>query len=176
MKIDKIADPAPETCWSAEARGPPLRAREATPPARQITSSPRWRLRRQRRNYGTFAGIEIYLQSKFELSTSWFNKRNQNLRRLYEGEDPPRGRRVHQGTRNMFVAAPPGNAPATAGSWSGVITGSLAVGGCFQLQDAVTGAARGDEAANWYIGRNARGSRFVAPVRATPTAGRRLRF
>ena len=32
----------------------------------------------------------------------------------------------------------------------------------------VSGAARADEAANWYISRNARGTRMVAPVSYNP--------
>jgi hypothetical protein len=122
-------------------------------------------------SFGTYAGIEIYTsQSKFEASTSWFNKRNQGKNALYEVKTRHVGAGWFiQGTRNMFIGC---TAQENAGHGWLVEWGNNQFIGCLgessSFQDAVTGAARGDEAANWYIGRNARGSRFVAPRSHNP--------
>ena len=74
-----------------------------------------------------------------------------------------------QGERNMFIGC---TARSNAGhgwlvEWAhNVFIGCEAEGSSWA--GTVSGAAGADEAANWYISRNARGTRMVAPVSYNP--------
>ena len=98
---------------------------------------------------GSYAGIEVYAaQSKFENCSSNSNHRTLGKSALYEPGTRNAGAGwIVQGERNMFIGC-----AGEASSWAGT----------------VSGAARADEAANWYISRNARGTRMVAPVSYNP--------
>ena len=120
---------------------------------------------------GSYAGIEVYAaQSKFENCSSSSNHRTLGKNALYE----PSTRRVGagwivQGERNMFVGC---IARSNAGhGWLVEWANNIFVGCTGEASSwagTVSGAARADEAANWYISRNARGTRMVAPVSYNP--------
>ena len=173
MKIDKIRirQTLRQGLLVGKPVGHPLRAREGDTPGAADNKFSMIDVSDANMSFGTYAGIEIYTsQSKFEASTSWFNKRNQGKNALYEVKTRHVGAGWFiQGTRNMFIGC---TAQENAGHGWLVEWGNNQFIGCLgessSFQDAVTGGARGDEAANWYIGRNARGSRFVAPRSHNP--------
>ena len=120
---------------------------------------------------GSYAGIEVYAaQAKFENCSSNSNHRTSNKNALYEPATRHAGAGwIVQGERNMFIGC---TARSNAGhgwivEWAhNVFIGCEAEGSSWA--GTVSGAAGADEAANWYISRNARGTRMVAPVSYNP--------
>jgi len=120
---------------------------------------------------GSYAGIEVYAaQAKFENCSSNSNHRTSNKYALYEPATRHAGAGwIVQGERNMFIGC---TARSNAGhgwivEWAhNVFIGCEAEGSSWA--GTVSGAAGADEAANWYISRNARGTRMVAPVSYNP--------
>ena len=120
---------------------------------------------------GVYAGIEVYAsQTKFELSSSWYNHRTLPKSTIYSPENAHAGAGwLNRGERNMYIGC---TARSNAGhgwlvEWAhNIFIGCEAEGSSWA--GTVSGAARADEAANWYISRNARGTRMVAPVSYNP--------
>ena len=87
MKIDKlrIRQTLRQGLLVGKPVGHPLRAREGDTPGAADNKFSMIDVSDANMSFGTYAGIEIYTsQSKFEASTSWFNKRNQGKNALYE--------------------------------------------------------------------------------------------
>ena len=107
---------------------------------------------------GSYAGIEVYAaQAKFENCSSNSNHRTSNKNALYEPATRHAGAGwIVQGERNMFIGC---TARSNAGhgwlvEWAhNVFIGCEAEGSSWA--GTVSGAAGADEAANWYISRNA---------------------
>ena len=120
---------------------------------------------------GSYAGIEVYAaQSKFENCSSNSNHRTLGKSALYEPGTRNTGAGwIVQGERNMFIGC---TARSNAGhGWLVEWANNVFIGCAGEASSwagTVSGAARADEAANWYISRNARGTRMVAPVSYNP--------
>ena len=120
---------------------------------------------------GSYAGIEVYAaQSKFENCSSNSNHRTLGKSALYEPGTRNAGAGwIVQGERNMFIGC---TARSNAGhGWLVEWANNVFIGCAGEASSwagTVSGAARADEAANWYISRNARGTRMVAPVSYNP--------
>ena len=120
---------------------------------------------------GSYAGIEVYAaQAKFENCASNSNHRTLGKNALYEPATRHAGAGwIVQSERNMFIGC---TARSNAGhgwliEWANnVFVGCEASGSSWA--GTVSGSAHADEAANWYISRNARGTRMVAPVSYNP--------
>ncbi len=129
---------------------------------------------------GYHGAIEVYgAQCKFVACTAWFAVRNKPDSDLYHTTNQylrksGAGWAVF-GERNMFIGC-----TAQENGGHGWIVGFKdnqfmnCLGESSSYEDKITlrGAAHTDQAANWYISRNASGARLVAPRSANPKSDR----
>lgn len=129
---------------------------------------------------GYHGAIEVYgAQCKFVACTAWFAVRNKPDSDLYHTTNQylrksGAGWAVF-GERNMFIGC-----TAQENGGHGWIVGFKdnqfmnCLGESSSYEDKITlrGAARTNQAANWYISRNASGARLVAPRSANPKSDR----
>lgn len=130
---------------------------------------------------GYHGAIEVYgAQCKFVACTAWFAVRNKPDSDLYHQSNQylrksGAGWAVF-GERNMFIGC-----TAQENGGHGWIVGFKdnqfmnCLGESSSYEDKITlrGAAQADQAANWYISRNASGARLVAPRSANPKSDRK---
>lgn len=130
---------------------------------------------------GYHGAIEVYgAQCKFVACTAWFAVRNKPDSDLYHDRDQYRRKSgagwAVFGERNMFIGC-----TAQENGGHGWIVGFKdnqfmnCLGESSSYEDKITlrGAAHTDQAANWYISRNASGARLVAPRSANPKSDRK---
>ena len=130
---------------------------------------------------GYHGAIEVYgAQCKFVACTAWFAVRNKPDSDLYHQSNQylrksGAGWAVF-GERNMFIgctAQENGGHGWIVGFKDNQFMNCLGESSSFENSLILKGTARTDEAANWYISRNASGARLVAPRSANPKSDRK---
>lgn len=130
---------------------------------------------------GYHGAIEVYgAQCKFVACTAWFAVRNKPDSDLYHTTNQylrksGAGWAVF-GERNMFIgctAQENGGHGWVVGFKDNQFMNCLGESSSLENSLILKGTARTDEAANWYIGRNASGARLVSPRSANPKVGQR---
>lgn len=121
---------------------------------------------------GVYAGIEVYAsQTKFELSSSWYNHRTLPKSTIYSPENAHAGAGwLNRGERNMYIGC---TAQENGGHGWVLRLGKSQFIGCLGESSSFQGASVGGqaqpmEAANWYIMNGATGLRLVAPRSHNP--------
>lgn len=130
---------------------------------------------------GYHGAIEVYgAQCKFVACTAWFAIRNKPNSDLYHDRDQYRRKSgagwAVFGERNMFIgctAQENGGHGWVVGFKDNQFMNCLGESSSLENSLILKGTARTDEAANWYIGRNASGARLVSPRSANPKVGQR---
>jgi exopolysaccharide biosynthesis protein related to N-acetylglucosamine-1-phosphodiester alpha-N-acetylglucosaminidase len=122
---------------------------------------------------GVYAGIEVYAsQTKFELSSSWYNHRTLPKSTIYSPENAHAGAGwLNRGERNMYIGC---TAQENGGHGWALRLGKSQFIGCLGESSSFEGTliegrqAKPMEAANWYIMKWATGLRLVAPRSHNP--------
>ena len=129
---------------------------------------------------GYHGAIEVYgAQCKFVACTAWFAVRNKPDSDLYHQSNQylrksGAGWAVF-GERNMFIgctAQENGGHGWIVGFKDNQFMNCLGESSSYENKITLRGAAHTDQAANWYISRNASGARLVAPRSANPKSDR----
>ena len=130
---------------------------------------------------GYHGAIEVYgAQCKFVACTAWFAVRNKPDSDLYHTTNQylrksGAGWAVF-GERNMFIgctAQENGGHGWIVGFKDNQFMNCLGESSSYENNITLSGAAQADQAANWYISRNASGARLVAPRSANPKSDRK---
>ena len=130
---------------------------------------------------GYHGAIEVYgAQCKFVACTAWFAVRNKPESDLYHQSNQylrksGAGWAVF-GERNMFIgctAQENGGHGWIVGFKDNQFMNCLGESSSYENKITLMGAAQADQAANWYISRNASGARLVAPRSANPKSDRK---
>lgn len=121
---------------------------------------------------GVYAGIEVYAsQTKFELSSSWFNHRTLPKSTIYSPENAHAGAGwLNRGERNIYIGC---TAQENGGHGWVLRLGKSQFIGCLSESSSfekgpVKDKAGHTEAANWFIMNKATGLRLVAPRSHNP--------